>query len=50
MEYNILDFSGWKNHQPFQSQFRKIVEGLNLFYKRGKSSTDISASFAPVDL
>ena len=32
-EYNILDFSGWKDTPTFEKQFRKLVEGLNLFYK-----------------
>jgi uncharacterized protein YjbI with pentapeptide repeats len=33
LEYNILDFSNWKVTPTFQKQFRKLVEGLNLFYQ-----------------
>jgi uncharacterized protein YjbI with pentapeptide repeats len=33
MEYNILDFSGWENEDAFQRAFRKLVDGLDLFYK-----------------
>jgi hypothetical protein len=29
----IQDYSNWKDEQTFQKQFRKLVEGLNLFYK-----------------
>ena len=32
-EYNILDFSNWMDDQDFEKQFRRLVEGLNLFYK-----------------
>jgi hypothetical protein len=33
MEYNILDFSNWHDIPTFQKQFRKLIEGLNLYYK-----------------
>ena len=33
MEYNILDFSGWKDKSVFEKQFRKLLDGLDLFYK-----------------
>ena len=33
-EYNILDFSGWENKQTFESKFTKLLDGLNLFYKK----------------
>jgi len=33
-EYNILDFSGWENKQTFASKFAKLLDGLNLFYKK----------------
>jgi uncharacterized protein YjbI with pentapeptide repeats len=34
MEYNILDFSGWQDDSKFDSMFRKLIDGLELFYKR----------------
>jgi uncharacterized protein YjbI with pentapeptide repeats len=33
MEYNILDFSAWKDDSKFDSMFRKLIDGLELFYK-----------------
>jgi uncharacterized protein YjbI with pentapeptide repeats len=33
MEYNILDFSNWKDDAEFTKKFAKLVEGLDLFYK-----------------
>lgn len=33
MEYNILDFSEWNDDIKFEKQFRKLIEGLDLFYK-----------------
>jgi hypothetical protein len=33
MEYNILDFSNWKDGSEFTKKFAKLVEGLDLFYK-----------------
>jgi uncharacterized protein YjbI with pentapeptide repeats len=33
MEYNILDFSIWKDDVKFTSMFRKLIDGLELFYK-----------------
>jgi len=33
MEYNILDFSNWKDEAEFTRKFGKLVEGLDLFYK-----------------
>lgn len=33
-EYKILDFSSWRDSQDFQSQFSKLLKGLNLFYKK----------------
>jgi hypothetical protein len=33
MEYNILDFSKWKDESVFEKQFRKLLDGLDLFYK-----------------
>jgi uncharacterized protein YjbI with pentapeptide repeats len=36
MEYNILDFSNWKDEAEFTRKFGKLVEGLDLFYKEGR--------------
>lgn len=33
MEYNILDFSAWKDDNKFGNMFRKLIDGLELFYK-----------------
>ena len=33
MEYNILDFSKWKDEGEFEKMFRKLIDGLDLFYK-----------------
>jgi uncharacterized protein YjbI with pentapeptide repeats len=33
MEYNILDFSAWKDESKFESTFNKLIDGLELFYK-----------------
>jgi uncharacterized protein YjbI with pentapeptide repeats len=33
MEYNILDFSNWKDDSKFDGMFRKLIDGLELFYK-----------------
>lgn len=35
MEYNILDFSKWKDEGEFAKMFRKLIDGLDLFYKEG---------------
>jgi hypothetical protein len=34
MEYNILDFSTWQDDRSFEETFCKLIEGLDLFYKR----------------
>lgn len=34
MKYNILDFSAWKDVVKFEGMFRKLIDGLELFYKR----------------
>jgi hypothetical protein len=34
MEYSILDFSKWKDDRNFDKVFRKLVDGLDLFYKK----------------
>jgi len=33
MEYNILDFSAWRDDSKFDGMFRKLIDGLELFYK-----------------
>jgi uncharacterized protein YjbI with pentapeptide repeats len=33
MEYNILDFSAWEEESKFNGLFRRLVDGLELFYK-----------------
>jgi hypothetical protein len=33
MEYNILDFSAWKDDSKFEGTFRRLIDGLELFYK-----------------
>jgi hypothetical protein len=33
MEYNILDFSAWQDDNKFDGMFRKLIDGLELFYK-----------------
>jgi uncharacterized protein YjbI with pentapeptide repeats len=34
MEYNIMDFSKWRDEEEFGRKFAKLVEGLDLFYKK----------------
>ena len=34
MEYNILDFSKWEDDFAFEEQFAKLLNGLDLFYKK----------------
>jgi len=33
-KYNILDFSKWENDSVFEEQFAKLLNGLDLFYKK----------------
>ncbi|HEU0143147.1 MAG TPA: toll/interleukin-1 receptor domain-containing protein [Nitrososphaera sp.] len=33
MEYHILDFSGWNNEDTFRRVFKRLLKGLDLFYK-----------------
>jgi hypothetical protein len=33
MEYNILEFSEWEDDNKFEGMFRKLIDGLELFYK-----------------
>lgn len=34
MEYNILDFSKWNDDESFKNMFVKLIDGLNLYYKK----------------
>ena len=34
MEYNILDFSEWEDDEQFEKMFVKLIDGLNLYYKK----------------
>jgi len=34
MEYNILPFSSWKDDAIFEQTFVKLIDGLQLFYKK----------------
>ena len=34
MEYDILDFSAWQDDSKFDGMFRKLLDGLGLFYKK----------------
>ena len=36
MEYNILDFSKWEDDTVFEEMFAKLLNGLDLFYKKPK--------------
>jgi hypothetical protein len=33
MEYNILDFSEWEDDGKFDGMFRRLIDGLGLFYE-----------------
>jgi len=33
MEYNIIDFSEWEDDTRFATNFNKLIDGLELFYK-----------------
>lgn len=33
MEYNILDFSEWRDEDKFRLMFSRLLDGLDLFYK-----------------
>ncbi len=34
MEYNILDYAGWRNDRHFEQVFGKLIAGLDMFYKK----------------
>ncbi len=33
MEYNVPDFSAWRDNRKFEDMLRKLIDGLELFYK-----------------
>jgi hypothetical protein len=33
IEYKILDFAAWRDDSKFDDVFRKLIDGLGLFYK-----------------
>lgn len=33
-EYHILDFSNWEDRASFERMYRRLIEGLDLFYKK----------------
>jgi uncharacterized protein YjbI with pentapeptide repeats len=33
MEYNIMDFSKWKDKEEFGKKFEKLIQGLDIFYR-----------------
>ncbi len=34
MEYNILDFSNWEDDAELNKMFKKLIDGLDMFYKK----------------
>jgi hypothetical protein len=34
LKYNIIDFSVWKDDRKFDEMFHRLIDGLELFYKR----------------
>jgi hypothetical protein len=38
-EYNILDYSNWKDDTAFAQVFNKMISGLDMFYKPDKESS-----------
>lgn len=37
-KYNILDFSEWKDDEKFKRMFVRLIDGLNLYYKKEAAS------------
>ena len=33
MEYNILDFSNWEDDDELDAMFKRLIDGLDMFYK-----------------
>ena len=48
LAYTILDFSEWEDEMKFEEMFRRLIDGLGLFYKGGAAErprvvpTDVS--------
>lgn len=36
IEYNIVDFSNWKDDSTLEATFNKLINGLELFYKTSR--------------
>lgn len=36
---NVLDFSNWQDKAAMDRQYRKLVDGIHLFYERGKPNS-----------
>ncbi len=36
MEYNILDFANWEDDAALDEMFKKLIDGLDMFYKKEK--------------
>ena len=34
MEYNILDFSNWEDDDELDAMFKRLIDGLDMFYKK----------------
>ena len=47
MEYYILGFSRWKDDGEFGEIFRKLIEGLDLFYKESRGARLMNTKFDP---
>ena len=39
MEYNILDFSRWGNHEEFEKEYGKLKDGLGIYYANDAPGT-----------
>ena len=38
MEYNILNLSDWRTEEALQRMYRKLIDGLDLAYKKSETS------------
>lgn len=34
MEYHILDFSNWEDNAELDRMFKRLIDGLDMFYKK----------------
>ena len=34
LKYNIIDFSNWRNENSFRKEYKKLLDGLDLFYNK----------------